>query len=192
MLFTNISIYSIALFLHILGALGFFAALGLQWASLSFLRQALTVEQARLWLSMFGAQRRIQPIAWLAILIPGIYMALTAWRGVAWTSIALAAVVLIAVIGPALSGKRMAAIGRSVAEGSGLLHQRLDDPLIWASLRLQTAIALGIVFLMTVKPGLPGSLLTVGVAIVLGLIFSLPAMRRASENVQPDRAIDSH
>src|SRR5512147_2039691 len=100
----TISIYSLALFLHIVGALGFFVALGLEWASLSYLRGAATVEQAREWLSMFNTQRRINPLSWLAILIPGFYMAATAWRGTEWIPIALGSVVLLVVVGVALTG----------------------------------------------------------------------------------------
>jgi hypothetical protein len=40
------------------------------------------------------------------------------------------------------------------------------------------AITLGIVFLKTAKPDLGGSLLTIGVAIVLGLALALPMPRR--------------
>src|SRR5574341_1897823 len=142
----TISIYSVALFVHIVGAMGLFVALGLEWASLSYLRRAATVEQAREWLSMFSAQRRLNPISWLAILIPGFYMAATAWRATAWIPTALAAVILIAVLGAAFTGRRMAPIGQSVAVESGqissTLRQRLDDPLLWASLRIRTAIAL--------------------------------------------------
>jgi hypothetical protein len=40
------------------------------------------------------------------------------------------------------------------------------------------AIALGIVFLKTTKPDLIGSLITIGVAILLGLVSALPVPRR--------------
>ena len=36
--------YSIALFLHIVGALGFFVALGLEWTGLRQIRSAMTLE----------------------------------------------------------------------------------------------------------------------------------------------------
>jgi hypothetical protein len=104
-------------------------------------------------------------------------------------------VVLLVVVGAALSGRRMGAIGQSVAAESGpissALRQRLDDPLLWASLRIRTGIALGIVFLMSVKPDLLGSLLTIGVAGVLGLAFSLPSLGRGREKVQAKQAGDS-
>jgi hypothetical protein len=89
----------------------------------------------------------------------------------------------------------MAPIGQSVAAESGpipsTLRQRLDDPLLWASLRIRTAITLGIVFLMTVKPDLLGSLLTIGLAAVLGLVFSLPTRGHKEEKVPAKQAGDS-
>lgn len=187
-----ISLYSIALFLHIVGALVLFVALGLEWTSLLYLRRAATTEQAREWLKIFTSLRRLYPISWIVILIPGFYMAATVWGGVAWITVALAAVILLAVLGAALAGRRMAAIGQSVAGESGplsaTLHSRLEDPLLWASLRVRTAIALGIVFLMTVKPGLIGALITMGVAVLLGLAFSLPVRGRDQEKVQAKQA----
>jgi uncharacterized membrane protein YqjE len=41
----------------------------------------------------------------------------------------------------------------------------------------RTAIALGIVFLMTVKPDLIGALVTIGTAVVLGLASAFPIWR---------------
>ncbi|HZD58699.1 MAG TPA: hypothetical protein VE136_18350 [Anaerolineales bacterium] len=194
-MFDTISLYTIALFLHIVGALGLFVALGVEWASRLYLRRAATFEQAREWLSTVNAQRRLYPISWLAILIPGFYMAATAWRATEWIPTALGAVVLLVVLGAAITGRRMGTIGQSVAAESGpissTLRQRLDDPLLWASLRIRTAIALGIVFLMTVKPDLLGSLLTIGVAVVLGLALSLPVLGRGREKVQAKQAGDS-
>jgi peptidoglycan biosynthesis protein MviN/MurJ (putative lipid II flippase) len=191
----TISVYSVALFLHIVGALGLFVALGLEWTSLLYLRRAATADQAREWLKLFTSLRRLYPISWLAILIPGFYMTATVWGGTAWIIIALAAVVLIAVLGAALGGRQMAPIGQAVAGESGplsaTLRNRLDNPLLWASLRIRTAIALGVVFLMTVKPDLLGALITMGVAVFLGLAFSLPARGRDREKLRTKQAGDS-
>ena len=191
----TISLYSVALFLHIVGALGLFAALGLEWASLLNLRRATTAEQAHEWLKNFASIRRLMPLSWLAILIPGFYMAATAWRATAWVPTALGAVVLLAVLGAALTGRQMAPIGQALARESGplsaILRNRLAEPILWASLWIRTAIALGIVFLMAVKPDLVGSLITMGVAGLLGLVFSLPARSRNREQVQVKQAGDS-
>ncbi|MBI1878940.1 MAG: hypothetical protein HYR94_12105 [Chloroflexi bacterium] len=174
--------YSFALFLHIVGALGLFIALGLEWTSLWYLRRATTAEQVNQWLLVFALLRRIYPISWAAILLPGFYMTATVWGRAAWIGIAFAAIFLLPILGAVISGRRMAAIGPAVATERGSvspgLRQRLRDPLLWASIQTRVAIALGIVFLMTVKPGLGGALLTIGLAVVLGFASALPAWGR--------------
>ena len=105
-------------------------------------------------------------------------MAATAWGGAAWIIVAFLTMVLIIPLG-VLSGVRMAAIGRANAQASGPLapaiQDRLRHPLLRTSLLLRTTMSLGIIFLMTVKPNMLGSVATIGIAIVAGLVASLPA-----------------
>jgi hypothetical protein len=176
------TLYAFALFLHIVGALGLFIALGLEWTSLWCLRRATTAEQAKQWLQVFALLRRIYPVSWAAILLPGFYMTATVWGGVAWIGVAFAAMFLIPIVGAVITGRRMAAIGPAVAAERGsispALGRRLGDPLLWSSIQVRVAIALGIIFLMTVKPGLGEALLTLGVAVVVGIVSTLPAWSR--------------
>lgn len=191
------TLYSLVLFLHIVGALGLFIALGLEWISLWYLRRATTAEQAGQWLLAFALLRRIYPAVWVALLLPGIYMTTAVWGGVAWLGIALVAMFLLPILGMAISGRRMATIGPAVAAESGLLsptlQQRLGDSLLWVSIQVRVAIALGIVFLMTIKPGLGGALFTIGLAVVLGLALAWPVWdrtrpQRAREELIPDES----
>jgi hypothetical protein len=98
------SLYSISLFLHIAGALGLFAVLGLEWAGLTNLRHATQVGQAREWVRL-----------------------------------------------------------------------QLHDPVLSLSLRVRTALFMGIVFIMAVRPSGVGALAAMGLALVVGLAASLPA-----------------
>ncbi len=173
--------YAIALFVHIVGALGLFVALGLEWTSLLLLRRATTTEQARERMGLASSVRRVTGASLATLLVSGLYLTATAWGGVAWIGVALGAMVLMAVLGAALSGPRLAAIGRAVEHGS---LAPLPDPLLWVSIQIRLAVALGIVFLMTVKPNLTGSLLAIVLAAVLGLIAALPAVA-AGRSKQP-------
>jgi hypothetical protein len=60
--------YSIALFLHIVGVLGLFVALGLEWTGLWQLRGVTTAEQVRTWLRSSKNARRFGMVAMLTIL----------------------------------------------------------------------------------------------------------------------------
>jgi hypothetical protein len=55
---------------------------------------------------------------------------------------------------------------------SASLRDLLRHPLLWIAIQTRVALASGIVFPMTVKPDVGGSLLTIGVATVLGLVLA--------------------
>jgi len=58
------------------------------------------------------------------------------------------------------------------------LDPLLHHPMLAIGIQIRVAIALGIVFLMTIKPDLTGSLLAVGIAALLGLASTLPMLSR--------------
>jgi len=179
--------YHLALFLHILGALGISIALGLEWMSLINLRRITTAEQAREWLSVFPSLRRIGPLSIITLFLAGLYMTLTVWKWVPWIGLALLAMFLLPALGAA-NGQRMAAIEETLATEKGPLSpailQQLHAPELWTSLRLRTAVLTGIIFLMTIKPGLVGALLAIGIALALAFIYDkLPRLQTHNEKV---------
>jgi len=50
--------------------------------------------------------------------------------------------------------------------------------------RARTAVAIGVVFLMTVKPDAVGSLLVTVIALVLGIASAVPVLRQGSLRAQ--------
>ncbi len=185
------SLYSIALFLHIVGALGFFAALGLEWITVMQFQRATTAEQVRDWQGASGNMRRIGMVSMLILLGAGLYMMVTVWHGVAWLWVSFGAIVILMLVMGRVSGPRMKAIGKAVKEMSGTLSPQTQTPLRDAMLRVgiqaRVIMALGIVFLMTVKPDLVGSLLTVGITLVLSLVWGLMIVNR--ERKPADRTL---
>jgi hypothetical protein len=120
------TLYSVALFVHIVGALLLFVT--------------LTVEGVALRVGFAAAplNRVVGPISAVAILVPGIYMVASGvgWKG--WVVVGLTGWVLVAVLG--------AATGISVMRG------RISSRTAVISWLLRIGLALGIVFDMTVKP----------------------------------------
>lgn len=176
------SIFSIALFLHIVGALGVSMALGLEWLGLSQIRKTTVPDEIRAILKVVKSTTRIGFISMLSTVITGIYMVLAAVGWVPWILVVIAALILAMVIARALTAPRMAAIGRALATEKGSVsqsfHHLLNDPILLVSVQTRMAIVLGIIFLKIATPGLGGSLLTMGAAIVLGLVSALPILRR--------------
>lgn len=113
----------------------------------------------------------------------------SAWGAAAWIIVTLGAMLLMIVLINILTRPRTMAIGRAMTTEKGPLSTTLrsltTDPLLLISNQIRFAIALGIIFLMTVKPGLGGSLLTIGTAIVLGFAFSLPAIQQKRVQEKP-------
>jgi hypothetical protein len=121
-------------------------------------------------------------IAMLTLLVAGFYMMAVAWHGVAWIIVTLGAIVVM-ILAMVPTRRRMAAIGRTVSAERGpvshALSQLLHDSVLTISIQTRLAIALGIVFLMTTKPGWGGSLLTIAIAVILGVVSALPISHRA-------------
>ncbi|HEY3062210.1 MAG TPA: hypothetical protein VGL99_24835 [Chloroflexota bacterium] len=182
------SLYQIAVFVHVLGAVGLFGAMVLEWVILARIQHIATAEQAREWVGGYSVIRRLSPAALAALLLAGIYMAIVNWGGATWIVVAFIAFLLLPPLGM-ISGLRMPGITRDLEHQHGplqpALRRRLADPLFLASIQVRTAIAVGILFLMTVKPDMTASIAAIGVAIVVGLALSFPALNRARMKTQP-------
>jgi hypothetical protein len=166
------TLYTMAVFLHVVGALGLFAALGLEWAALRGMRRSVTIDHVRPWVWRLGSLRRLAGLSALTILITGIYLSATTWGRQPWIGLGLLGLALIGAIGPVLTGRRMRGIARSLPVEDGPLPspllRRAHDPVLLLSASLRTALALGVVFLMTVKPGSASSLVAMGVSLAIG------------------------
>ncbi len=176
-------LYSIALFFHIAGALGVFAALALDWVGVANLRRARTVDQVREWAGTYRIIRGLGAGSVVALLVFGLYMTAVTWGPTGWIGIGFLSLLFIAVLG-AVSGVRLGRILAVATTGQGSLAEdvraQLRAPLFVASVRMRTAVALGVVLLMTVKPDAVVSLLVVAVALALGVASAVSVLREGS------------
>lgn len=144
--------YSIALFLHIVGAILFFALLTIEGVSL---RQGVPAAQLG---------RILGPISALLILIPGLYMVASPWGWKGWIVLGIAGWFLIAAGGAATGILFMAnRVGRRAAAISWLIR---------------IGMALGVVFVMTVKPDAAVAAIAVVAGALLGGAAGLAVARR--------------
>ena len=136
------TLYSIALFIHIVGAL--------------LLVVLLTIEGVALRKGFMAARLNqiLGPISAVTILVPGLYMVASEWGAEGWVVVGIAAWVLIAVAG--------------AVTGIGLLRGRLSVRTAALSWSVRVGVALGVVFIMTVKPDFAASALEVVAGAVLG------------------------
>jgi uncharacterized membrane protein len=178
-----VTTYTIVLFLHICGAIGYFIGMGTWLFSLSALRRADRVEQVRALTRLIGRTGPFFGISVLLILATGLYMAITAWGlQTGWILVALISLILIAPLGTAFIEPRRRTIDRLAQEASNgplpqSLEQSIHDPVLQTAAQTITVLLLGIVFLMTNKPSLIGSLIVMAIALVLGLASGVLASR---------------
>lgn len=180
--------YQVALFIHIVGIMCLMGGHTLLHVGLGRMRRAQTVEQVREWTTILAGLDRFMPPITLAILLAGIYMAFTNWGWTtAWIDVSLTLFVVMMILGPVLLGRRFAALHKAAqASPSGAIPQALArqmrDRGLWTIENTFTCLLLAILFAMTIKPNLVGTLIVVGVALIVGLLSTL-RMRHAPQRI---------
>jgi hypothetical protein len=145
------TLYAIALFIHVVGAVLVFVL--------------LTAEVIGLTTGSSVAQlgRILGPIASLAIIVPGIYMAFeTRWY--AWTAVGLATYVVLAAVG--------------AYTGVAFMRGRISTGAATISWAVRAGLAFGVLFDMTVKPDAIVSIAAVLVAAAAAAAASVPLRTR--------------
>ena len=174
-------LYSVALCLHILGVLGAYIAIGLEWTMLQRVRRAREVTQIREWISIHGALDKVHGMSGVAILLPGLYMTFTRWSITApWITISLLLLIVMNILGILINSRRLGAIASAAQAASSItpasdLSRLINSPVLFTSCTTGGVVGLGIVCLMVGKPNLIASLVIIVVSALLGLAFSTPS-----------------
>lgn len=166
--------YAIALFLHIVGSFGMISALGLEFFIVRALRRATTVDQIGSWSDVYRTVPILGGMSLLFVLLSGLYMMATVQGLQPWIGASLVAVVLIAALG-ASAGIPMRRLLREKAAAPNELRIALSAARFVLSIRLRIAILIGAVALMVFQPDVIGGIVTLVLAIVLGVVWSAPA-----------------
>ena len=167
------TIYNFVLFAHIVGVIGLFAAVVMQWVVVVGITGARTVGPVRTWTTLVPTIERTHPISTALIILSGLYMAIVQWGlAQAWIDAAFVIIILMAVLGARVIVPRLRAIkadAEVAPEGAlpDILIREINDSTLATVFRIQTATAFVLVLLMTNKPDL---LATVGIIIVGGVV----------------------
>jgi len=170
------NIYTIVLFVHVIGAIGYFLGIGLWLFVLVGLRRTQRVEQVRALIHLNDLSGPFSAISVLLLLAAGLSLALTAWSLLTgWILVALISLILMVPTSAVLIVPRRRALvdqlAREAPEGalSEALKQRVHDPVLFTVIQTVAVLLLGLVFLMTTRPDLMSSLIVMVVALALGL-----------------------
>jgi hypothetical protein len=175
------SLYTVLLFLHVVGAIALGVILCFELAAILGLQSGTTATQATPWLSLLRAPRKLARPAGPTVLLSGMYLSVTRWGLQGWIIAGLLAIVLIGALDAMLSARRVAAIMKSLESEDGLIapdmRRLIRDPMLALSIALRMALFVGIVFLMCTKPGRVVSLSVIAVSLIGGYAVALPGLR---------------
>lgn len=160
------SLNQFALFLHLTGAGLLFAAMAAETVGLRALHRAATSVEVRQASGAATLTRLVGPLAAALILFPGVYMSLTKWGWPAWIVLGLAGMVVIALLGAAngIALARRVQQTSSSEAAAGRSPDGVRAPRFVISLATRFCLAMGILFLMTAKPGWTEASLTMALA----------------------------
>jgi hypothetical protein len=183
-------IYPVMLFLHLLVVVAAFSAATLMHFAFGRMRAAATREGALDAARIVGGIGPLMPLVALALFFTGACLTVARWSWqTPWIEVPIAGLVAMQLISAALLKPRMAALGRGLAQEAGVrlegeLAGRVHDPVLRVAAQVQPFLALGIMFVMVVKPGLAGGAVTLLLATAAAVITAGPQRSLA---LGPDR-----
>ena len=186
--------YHYVLYVHFLSLFVGIGAGSVLLACLFQLRAARTVEQAAPWGMLAGKVGKLFPIAIVGLFGSGAYMTAETtlpwgWR-TSWVDVGIAALVVLLAQGGGIAertGHKLAAALQANGPGTlGAEARRMAlHPGLWVVEFSNLGIVFGVVWNMTQKPGLGGSLAAVLVGYAAGAALALLVTRSAKEDLAP-------
>ena len=184
--------YHYVLYVHLLSLFVGIGAGSVLLACLLQLRAARTVEQAAPWGMMAGKVGKLFPVAILGLFGTGLYLATEdtfPWSmSTGWVDVGIVALVLLLLQGAGIAERTGHKLGAALqANGPGPLGpeaRRLTlHPGLWVVEFSNLGIVFGVVWNMTQKPGLGGSIAAVLVGYGVGAVLAVLVTRSAQEEL---------
>jgi hypothetical protein len=187
------SVYSVSLFLHLIGVVCLLGAALMMHLMGTRLRTAATVEEVRTWLGFGRSIQLFFPVASIVLLLTGLHMAGSNWDfRQPWIVVALVALLGLLPVGPVIQRPRFMAMGMAAGKATPgrvppELRALLLDPAPWRLLSATTGVGLGNLWIMTQKPGWLGAVVPLLVFALLGWLYGgtlVSRDRQASQAAQ--------
>lgn len=178
--------YEVALFIHLLGAVIIFLAIGISQLGGARVRRAETVEHIRLWLGLVRTTQRMWPVAILFLLGAGVYMTIDVWSfSTPWVVGGLIGLAVMVATGVAVVSRGFERIATAAEDRDGPptadLRRLIGDPRMWVVLSANNGIGIGVVWLMASKPGWLATIVVLVAAALIGGISGYAAVTRSGQ-----------
>lgn len=170
--------YHVVLYIHLLSLLVGFSAGMIETVCLFRLRRAETLEAAAPWGQLAGEIEKAFPVAILGLFGSGAYMTSDLWTwSTSWIVLPIIGLAVLSVQGPLVAGRRGHAVKAALmANGPGPLSREARrmtrDRALWSATFTNEFLVLGIIWVMTQKPGWGGAVATLVIAYAVGLVVA--------------------
>lgn len=183
------NLLTIVIFVHVLGMLGLFVALGLDGLSVVQLRRSRSASELRPWLGLAANTPGFYRASLALIVVTGAYLSHGVIQGttadvripqLGWLTTSVIGMVMLAVTG-AMSYRRLRPLWRpvnAVGQAPASLVADAHEPLLFTLWVARTMLAVAIVFLMIARPPLEASLLVLGATVIVALVLGGLTARR--------------
>jgi hypothetical protein len=181
--------YHVVLYIHLLALFVGVGAGSVLLTCLFQLRAARTLEQAMPWGMAAGKVGKLFPFAVVGLFGSGAYMTSHFWTwSTGWIDVGIAALVLLLAQGAGVAERTAHKLQAAMrANGPGPLgaeaRRMTLHPGLWVVEFSNLGIVMGVVWNMTEKPGLGGSLAAVLVGYAVGAALALMASRAPQEEL---------
>jgi hypothetical protein len=181
--------YHVVLYVHLLALFIGIGAGAVLMTCLFQLRAARSVEAAAPWGMVAGKVGKLFPVAILGLFGTGAYMTSDVWTwSTRWIDVAIAALVVLLVQGAGIAERTGHKLGAALqANGPGQLgaeaRRMALHPGLWVVEFTNFGIVLGVVWNMTEKPGLGGSIAAVVGGYLVGAALALLLTRTPQEEL---------
>ncbi len=183
--------YHVVLYVHLLSLLVGFSAGMIETVCLFRLRAATTLEAAAPWGQLAGEVEKAFPVAIVGLFGTGAYLTSDVWTwSTPWIVLPIVGLVVLSLQGPLVAGRRGHAVKAALmANGPGPLgaeaRKMTRDRALWAAAMTNEALVLGIIWVMTVKPGWGGAVAAVAIAYAVGLSLAARLTRVPAVEAPP-------
>ena len=166
--------YHVVLYIHFVSLAIALMAAGVMLVCYLKMRAAQTAAEAGPWGMAAGETVRFFPVAIVGLFASGAYMTSDLWTwSTDWIEISILGLIVISLQGPLLAARRGQLLKNAlIANGPGPLtgeaRARTRDFVLWLVMLTNVLMVLGIVWNMTEKPGLAGSIASIVVAYAVG------------------------
>jgi hypothetical protein len=184
-----VNTYHYVLYIHLLALFVGIGAGSVLLACLFQLRAARTVEEAVPWGRMAGSVGKLFPVAILGLFGTGAYMTSDFWTwSTRWIDVAIGALVLLTVQGVGIAERAGHKLGAALqANGPGPLgpeaRRMTVHPGLWVVELSNLGLVFGVVWNMTEKPGLGGSLAAALGGYAVGAVLAMLVTRSPREEL---------